>query len=885
MSKINEITKEERLAQINKKVSEVLGRQKDKVVVIKSQSELRDYITCAVSAGVIAIDTETNNSTDPITCKIMGLCLYVPNLKQAYVPVNHRDWRTQERLSWQVSEEDIKVELQRVIDSNTMIIMHNGKFDYQVLKCTCGIEVRPNWDTMIAAQLLNENELAGLKSQYRLHIDPAQEKYDIEKLFSGVSYADVDTDIFALYAATDSMMTYRLYEYQKELFLGEEKGLYKLFRQIEVPVSIIAADMELYGAYVDLKYQAKLLEKYSAIKEQVAKAIYRDIDSLSDIVLAWRQSEEAERHETIFPKIKDIQKLTSEQYEEKYPLIDSRTGMRYRYGTVSKGKKLKDPIGLGSSDQLAVLFYDVFGVRKTRMNSWGKTGSDDLKAVMAITEYERGIIKEYLDNPDDVERKNEAKRVIKHWPKLFAKEEDIEIGYNRLAVIIGICEKLIEARKVDKVISTYLKPIPLLASHWPDGKVRFHLKTLGARTGRFSSGGDWHFMEGDEKRVIKGMNQQGLPSENHEIRLLFKAPEGRVFVGGDFSQQEPSVAAFISQDEKMLQTFREGKDIYATIAQAIFNNNYEDNLEFADEEKTIYVDGGEGKKRRKVGKIIILASMYGMSEGTVAKNLGKTKEEAHKILEDFFSAFSGLKRAQDNTIKHCKKYGYVVGIWGRKRRLPDMQLPNYGLQFLNATAYGTDTEKAILNSYALKVDKLNKQDEFLSGSEFEKLLSEARKHNVIIVSNEDRIRKASCQAFNARIQGSSSTMTKQAMILIDKDPIMRECGARLVFQIHDELIVDCSEDKAEIVRDRLTYIMTHAVDVLGMDLPMRCDPVIEKRWGENSIPDELREEYDELEKGGEKAPFEELCRRYLNFPPDSIKKALNKQAKKIEFEW
>ena len=68
-----------------------MGHQKKNVVVIRNREAFSDYITNAIAAGRIAIDTETNNSTDPATCQIMGLCLYYPGGKQAYIPVHHVD--------------------------------------------------------------------------------------------------------------------------------------------------------------------------------------------------------------------------------------------------------------------------------------------------------------------------------------------------------------------------------------------------------------------------------------------------------------------------------------------------------------------------------------------------------------------------------------------------------------------------------------------------------------------------------------------------------------------------------------------------------------------------------------------------------------------------
>lgn len=871
---------------INRKVLEVLGKQKDNVVVIKSPVSFHDYITQVLSIGIVAIDTETDNSTDPLTCLIMGLCLYAPGLKQAYIPVNHRNRFTKERLAWQVTEQDIKDELQRILDAKTIVVMHNGKFDYQVLKCTCAICVEPDWDTMIAAHLLNENEFIGLKPQYRLHIDPTQEKYDIDKLFKGVQYADIEPEVFALYSATDSLMTYKLYEYQIALMSTSEKGLYRLFKEIEIPVSIIAAEMELYGANVDLKYHEKLREKYKAKIDDINGKLQVCLDELESVISDWKQTPKARETEVIFPRKEEIKKLTKEQYEKKFPLLDDRTGRRYRYGKHSIASNLTTPINLSSPKQLGILFYDVFGVRRAKWNDNGKTGSDEIESISSMFGDIRKTLKEYLSGKEFLI--DLVDKYIKRYENLFTgsgESETITNGIKRLNIIIEMCELLLDKRKIDKLISTYLNPVPELSKHWADGKIRFHLKTLGAATGRFSSGGDWRFLEGEKFIKLPGMNQQSLPSENHEIRLMFKADEGRVFVGSDFSQQEPSVAAFISQDKKMLETFRQGRDIYATIAQAIFKNNYEDNLEFANDEKTILVDNGNGKKRRKVGKTVILATMYGMSESTVAKRLEKTREEAHEMLDTFYSAFPGLKKAQDGTVKSCTASGYVTGVWGRKRRLPDMQLPHYSVEFAPMSEHRNRNAQAILESYALRVAELNKQGEFLPEDEFELLRKEARKNNVNIISNEDRIWKAQCQCFNARIQGSAATITKETMVLIYNDPIMQDCDAHIVFQIHDELIMDCPVEKAKIVEDRLAFIMQNSVNKLGITLPMKCDPVIEKRWGEGSIPGELRERINTLKDKGVENPLSVLYAEYPNFPPESIRKIIEDNAEIIEFEW
>ena len=146
--KSNKLSIQDRINLIRRNVLRVLGKYKNNVICIKSRQELHDYISQAIIVKRIAIDTETNNSLDPVTCKIAGLCLYYPGGKQAYIPINHRNPDTKERLSWQCTEQDIKEELQRIKENNIPEIYHNGKFDYEVIYCTSGIKMKPAWDTM-----------------------------------------------------------------------------------------------------------------------------------------------------------------------------------------------------------------------------------------------------------------------------------------------------------------------------------------------------------------------------------------------------------------------------------------------------------------------------------------------------------------------------------------------------------------------------------------------------------------------------------------------------------------------------------------------------------------------------------------------------------------
>ena len=142
---------EEKIALITQNVYKILGHLKDNTVIIKTREELHSYIDKSISNEIIAIDTETNNSVDTLTCKLMGGCIYTPGEKSAYIPINHINRLTGERLSWQLTERDIKEEFDRLQDPSlngrTKILTHNGKFDYKVLLKTTGFNMDIYWDS------------------------------------------------------------------------------------------------------------------------------------------------------------------------------------------------------------------------------------------------------------------------------------------------------------------------------------------------------------------------------------------------------------------------------------------------------------------------------------------------------------------------------------------------------------------------------------------------------------------------------------------------------------------------------------------------------------------------------------------------------------------
>lgn len=351
--KSKKVSFEEKIATIKEEVYRILGKYADDTQTIRDYDTFKAYIDAATKNGIISIDTETNNTLNTFDCKLMGLCLYTPGQKHAYIPINHTDISGEHRLDNQLTENQVMEQLKGILDNNVFEVYHNATFDIEVLQTTCGIRMRADWDTLVGAQLLNENEHKSLKGQYVLHIDPEDSKYDIENLFQGLPYNIFPPELFALYAATDSFKTYKLYEYQREEFKKPDmKDVYKVFKEIEIPVIDVIVDMELTGITVDTEYAKKMSDEYHKKSDEVKVRVDEELENLKPVISKWRLTPEANAPQK----------------------SKSKSGIGK-----SKNQQLADPVDLGSPTQLAILLYDILKAPVVKKDKPRSTDSDVLE--------------------------------------------------------------------------------------------------------------------------------------------------------------------------------------------------------------------------------------------------------------------------------------------------------------------------------------------------------------------------------------------------------------------------------------------------------------------------------------------------------------------------
>lgn len=373
---------------------------------------------------------------------------------------------------------------------------------------------------------------------------------------------------------------------------------------------------------------------------------------------------------------------------------------------------------------------------------------------------------------------------------------------------------------------------------------------------------------------------QNIPSKLKEIRMLFKASDGNILVGSDFSQQEPRLLSNYAQDENMINAYKQGKDLYATIACGVYNNTYWDNMEH-------YEDGSpnpEGKKRRSKCKSILLGLMYGRGAASIAEQIGASYQEAQKIIDDFYKGFPNVKKWVDKTQADAKVNGYVEDLWGRRRRLPDIQLPKYEIKLKDAKNYDSSNFNPLFGSLGLfqpvKDSRITKYEKLLSECngyrQYNSIKDQALKEGVLLRDNGGFISQAERQCVNARVQGGAATMSKKAMINVYKDKELNDLGFKLTLAVHDELIGECPIENAERVAERLCDVMKVAA-LPECQVPFKCDPTVEPVWYYTDYSDNIRKNFNNMIKSGEskESAFNNICLENCECTQEQLREMLS----------
>ncbi|MDA9637586.1 DNA polymerase I [Candidatus Pelagibacter sp.] len=305
---------------------------------------------------------------------------------------------------------------------------------------------------------------------------------------------------------------------------------------------------------------------------------------------------------------------------------------------------------------------------------------------------------------------------------------------------------ILDWRQVSKLKNTYSDALP---EHINPNTKRVHTSFLLAATttGRLAS---------------SDPNLQNIPiksDDGKDIRKAFIAEKGFTLISADYNQIEMRILADLAEVKELKKAFNNNEDIHSLTASQVFN---------------VDIKKVDQDMRRKA-KAINFGIIYGISQYGLAKQINVSNHEADEFLNAYFLKFPEIKIYMDNTIKFCRKSGYVNNIFGRRSHFNGINDKNFNVRNFQERA-----------------------------------------------------------AINAPIQGSASEIMRLAMIRLNKKfESIKNNKSKILLQIHDELIfeVPVKEVKniTEIIKDEMTSVTES--DLHTFSTPLTIDVNTGDNWG------------------------------------------------------
>lgn len=595
-----------------------------KYKIITNKQELKKLIQCCKQTGYASVDFETN--AEPIYNKSFKPTILSVTFQPGFgcsIPLDHFETEKYTSSDWDWKKMLRKFGEEVIENPNVVKVAWNYKFDDQIFQKYNIYYRGVCLDGMLAKYLLNEEKPNDLKSMVRRYL-PEYGDYEKQDKFDKIPWDKKEMEPLCHYGCQDTDYTLRLMLFFEKKLI--DLGLYNTYRNLIMTASRVLTSVEKNGLYVDRAFNQELLDSYLPKIEAAKEAIY-NLPKVKKFTKLYNQS-----------KIEKYIAKLEEEIENLDPRVDKRkiqsgeqkiANIRAGVFTTKKELELIRPVSLGSSVDLPQLMYseEGFNFEVIKKNDSGKPSTDE----------------ETLTNL-----------------RLTVKKPD-----SPKAVFL---DSLLELRGLEKMYKTYIEG-------WhekiqDDDRLHGRFLIHGTTSGRLSSAEP---------------NAQQIPktSVDPNIKKQLVAPKGTLYIASDFSQAELRIMAHLSGDETYLNAFNSGQDPHLAIAAAKYHVPYEEALKIYEDEN--HPDHMIWVIRRKQAKQIAFGLIYGIGAKLLAVKLSDPKlgiivtpEEAQEEMDIFFGQHPKLKTFLKKQEKFLRKNGYLVSLFGRKRRLPQIYSSDRG---------------------------------------------------------------------------------------------------------------------------------------------------------------------------------------------------------------
>ena len=301
-----------------------------------------------------------------------------------------------------------------------------------------------------------------------------------------------------------------------------------------------------------------------------------------------------------------------------------------------------------------------------------------------------------------------------------------------------IIPAIMDYRMLTKLKSTYADG--LIKEIREDGRIHTTFQNLVTATGRLSS---------------TEPNLQNIPVRTDlgaEIRKMFVPKEGCVLVDADYSQIELRVLAHIADDPVMQDAFVRNIDVHTATAAQVFGVAFDEVTPL----------------QRRHAKAVNFGIVYGISEFSLAEDIGVSRYEAKEYIENYLTNYAGVRKYMKDIVISARESGYTETMFGRRRYIPELTSSNFNIR-----------------------------------------------------SGAERI------ALNTPIQGTAADLIKLAMIRVEQALNENFPEAQLLLQVHDELIVECPE---EIATEVAALVSREMQGIAALKVPLTAEAKWGKSW-------------------------------------------------------
>lgn len=595
-----------------------------KYKIITNKQELKKLIQCCKQTGYASVDFETN--AEPIYNKSFKPTILSVTFQPGFgcsIPLDHFETKKYTSSGWNWKKMLRKFGEEIIENPEVVKVAWNYKFDDQIFQKYNIYYRGACLDGMLAKYLLNEEKPNDLKSMVRRYL-PEYGDYEKQDKFDKIPWDKKELEPLCHYGCQDTDYTLRLMLFFEKKLI--DLGLYNTYRNLIMTASRVLTSVEKNGLYVDRAFNQELLDSYLPKIEAAKEAIY-NLPRVKKFTKRYNQS-----------KIEKYIAKLEEEIENLDPRVDKRkiqsreqkiANIRAGVFTTKKELELIRPVSLGSPVDLPQLMYseEGFNFEVIKKNDSGKPSTDE----------------ETLTNL-----------------RLTVKKPD-----SPKAVFL---DSLLELRGLEKMYKTYIEGWHEKTQD--DDRLHGRFIIHGTTSGRLSSAEP---------------NAQQIPktSVDPNIKKQLVAPKGTLYIASDFSQAELRIMAHLSGDETYLNAFNSGQDPHLAIAATKYHVPYEEALKIYEDEN--HPDHKIWKVRRKQAKQIAFGLIYGIGAKLLAVKLSDPKsgiivtpEEAKKEMDIFFGQHPKLKTFLKKQEKFLRKNGYLVSLFGRKRRLPQIYSSDRG---------------------------------------------------------------------------------------------------------------------------------------------------------------------------------------------------------------